>query len=64
MKKDLKGMKYLCMFVLGFCLGMWAAPAYADNEIEIAAVANPDLDNLNLTITFLLLIGNRNLPEA
>ena len=51
MKKDLKGMKYLCMFVLGFCLGMWAAPAYADNDISIDAVSNPDLDNLDLTIT-------------
>ena len=33
MQKDIgKGMKYLCMFVLGFCIGMWAAPAHASDE--------------------------------
>jgi spore germination cell wall hydrolase CwlJ-like protein len=25
-------LKYLCIFVLGFCLGMWAAPAHASDE--------------------------------
>lgn len=25
----MKGLKYLCIFVLGFCIGMWAAPAHA-----------------------------------
>ena len=29
MRKEMKGMKYLCLFVLGFCIGMWAAPAHA-----------------------------------
>ena len=32
MHKDSQGMKYLCIFVLGFCIGMWAAPAHASDE--------------------------------
>jgi spore germination cell wall hydrolase CwlJ-like protein len=29
MRKEMTGMRYVALFVLGFCLGMWAAPAHA-----------------------------------